>query len=319
MVSYLNLVKKADAVPYPHEKSYNEFMKNVFILVSHDGSFQLGYLLKLVVDELSNFPQYFTISNENRTVQFNFSLHTIELRESALSAIGSSWKAKKLFSTLNGWRDELYIVFDPLQNPYFRLERAMCPLLGVVMYGAHINGYVELPNGELKIWVPRRAANKATYPGMLDNTVAGGLGYPYGPLQTVYKECYEEAGLDEEYLKKGNKVRSCGAVSYFYQLKPMEFNSELGLIQPEVEYIYDIKMEIDKIPHPVDNEAEDFQLMSIDEIKIRLQNGEFKDNCGAIIIDFLIRHSIMTAEDESNFLEMNSRLHRMLPFPIRGN
>lgn len=319
MVSYLDIIKKVDVVPYPHEQSYTEFLSNIYILWSHDSTFQLGYLLPSVVNALSAFPQYFTITKSNRTIKLNSTLNSIELRTEALSKIGEIWKSESKFQTLLGWRNENYTIYEPSNNVYFYLERAMCPLLGVVMYGVHINGYVKLSNGDLKLWVPRRASDKATYPGMLDNTVAGGLGYPHGPLETVYKECYEEAGLEEEYLKKNNKVKPCGAISYFYQLKPFEFTSELGLVQPEIEYIYDIQMDLDKIPHPVDNESEDFKLMSLDEVKQRLVNGEFKDNCGAVIIDFFIRHSIITPETEPNYLEITNRLHRFLPFPVKAN
>lgn len=57
--------------------------------------------------------------------------------------------------------------------------------------------------------------------------------------------------------------------------------------------------------------------MSINEIIKRLKNGEFKHNCAGIIIDFLIRFGIITPETEKDFIEINSRLHRMLPFPVR--
>ena len=316
MRTYLDIVKKVDVVPYSHEAEYDDFVSHFFRLKSHDGSFNLGYLIPSVVKELFKYPQYFMI-NDN-IVKFSFSLDTIEKREEALEIIGNEWKNQGLFDTLKGWRNEKYTIYGPINEVYFHLERAMCPLFGVVMYGVHINGYVKSPiTGEIKLWVPRRAANKATYPGMLDNTVAGGLGYPYGPIETCYKECYEEAGLEERYVTKN--IKSCGVISYLYQLKPFDFESELGSVQPEVEYIYDLYMDENTIPHPVDHESEDFQLMTIDEVKKRLLNGEFKDNCGAIIVDFLIRHSIITPELEKDYIQINSKLHRYLPFPVRSN
>lgn len=322
MVSYLDVVKKVDSVPYPHEQEYGQLRENVFTLTSHNGFFQLGYLIQPVVEALKEYPQYFKISIEDKTVKFNSNLDTIESRENALSIIGNNWKSKSIFKTLEGWRNEKYTIYsndkeNNLKIPYFKLERAMCPLFGVVMYGVHINGFVRTLDGEIKLWVPRRAANKPTYPGMLDNMVAGGIGYPYSPLETCYKECYEEAGLDQEYVSK--KIKSCGVVSYLYQLHAKDYSSEAGLIQPEVEYIYDIEMDESIIPHPVDHESENFRLLTIQDVKEKLLNGEFKDNCAAIIIDFMIRHSIITPDNEFEFIEINNRLHRFLPFPVKSN
>lgn len=318
MTSYLEVVKKVDVVPYPHEAEYSEFKENVYVLLSDNSKFQLGYLTMPVLSALRQFPHYFNIDDANKIIKFDSSLGTIEEREEALQIVGKKWKSEELFDTLKGWRNEQYTIYGNCKTPYFRLERAMCPLFGVVMYGVHINGYVKTPDsGDYKLWVPRRAADKPTYPGMLDNTVAGGLGYPYGPLETCYKECYEEAGLDKEYIS--SNIKSCGVVSYLYQLEPKTYNSEKGLVQPEVEYIYDLEMDTDVIPDPVDHESEDFKLMPIDEVKERILNGEFKDNCAAIIIDFMIRHNIITPENEQNYLEINSHLHRFLPFPLRPN
>lgn len=315
MNSLLQVIRKVDVVPYPHETQYEDFTQNVYTLCSHDRSFALGYLLKLVVDEMRHFAEIFEVDYLNRKVAFHEKLNTKELREEALRIVGEKWKRENKFETLRGWRNEEYTIYDQNKEPYFNLERSMCPLFGVVMYGVHINGYVKNELGEYSLWIPRRAQDKPTYPGMLDNTVGGGLGYPYGPLETVYKECYEEAGLEASYLKE--RMYSCGMISYLYQLKPYDFETELGLVQPEVEYIYDIEMDSETIPHPVDHESEDFRLMTIGEIKTRLFNGEFKDNCGAVIIDFMIRHSLITPELEPDYLEINSRLHRFLPFPTK--
>lgn len=317
MTSFLSIAKKVDAVPYPHERDFIHFFNNVYTLKSHDDTFNLGYILKPIYEELAKFPQYFEANDSNRTIKLSITLDTALKRECALEEIGKSWSKQPLFDTLKGWRNEKYTIYDDKQCVYFRLERAMCPLLGVVMYGVHINGYVVGSDDKIKLWVPRRAANKPTYPGMLDNTVAGGLGYPYGPLETCYKECYEEAGLKEEYVAQ--HIKSAGVVSYLYQLKPNDFESEMGLIQPEVEYVYDLQMQSGVKPYPVDHESEDFQLLSLDEVKLRILNGEFKDNCAAIIVDFMIRQNLITPESEPNFIEINNRLHRFLPFPVKNN
>lgn len=315
--TFLDLVKKIDVVPYYYNpKEHKSFRDSVYTFVSHDGSFRLGYMLPMVAKEFKKHSDVVTVDDKTREVCIKPSLNTLRARNQAFNKIARIWREKCAFDHLKGWRDELYTIYDPDKKPYMRLERAFCPLLGVVMYGCHINGYVIVPGtGELKLWVPRRSATKPTYPGMLDNTVAGGMGYPHGCLETVVKECYEEAGLKAGYVT--DHVTSVGVISYFYQYSKGEYASEKGFVQPEIEYIYDLKMDPDTIPHPVDHEAQDFTLMSVDEVVGRLKNGEFKHNCAGVIIDFFMRHGLITPEDEPDYVEIQNRLHRKLPFPTR--
>jgi len=35
----------------------------------------------------------------------------------------------------------------------------------------------------------------------------------------------------------------------------------------------------------------------------------FKPNCALVLLDFMIRHGLITAENEPNFLEIMTRLH----------
>ncbi|ODV87195.1 hypothetical protein CANARDRAFT_5748 [[Candida] arabinofermentans NRRL YB-2248] len=315
--SFLDLVRMVDVIPYQEDITSSAYFKrNVYNFMSHDLSFQLGYLLPIVVEQLAKEPYVVTVNTSERIVSINPALNTLELRNEAFAKLALKWKSSELFETLKGWRDELYVIYSGVQTPYMRLERAMCPLMGVVMYGVHINGYVESNDSDvpLKIWVPRRSATKPTYPGKLDNTVAGGLGYPYGKFETCLKECYEEAGLDPSYTEKN--LVYVGEISYLYQMKANDFETEAGLVQPELEYIYDLRMDADLIPHPVDNEAEDFKLMDVDEVIQRLKAGEFKHNCAGIIIEFLMRRGIISKE-EPYFDEMRRKLHRVLPFPIQ--
>lgn len=196
-----------------------------------------------------------------------------------------------------------------------RVERAFSSLLGVVTYGVHAVGYVppeKSSSGKLKMWVPRRAANKPTYPGMLDNTVGGGLGHPYGPYDTMIKESYEEAGLSEQFV--GPRVRAAGVVLYIFQP-----NGRAGPVQPEVEYLFDLPFDDEAlvVPQNTDGEAEDFKLLDVDEVLALLRQQRFKPNCGVVIVDFLIRHGYITADSEKNYLELVARIHRKMPFPTR--
>ena len=47
----------------------------------------------------------------------------------------------------------------------------------------------------------------------------------------------------------------------------------------------------------------------------------FKPNCGLIIVDFLMRHGMITVEDEPDFFEIGWSCHkdlsRIVAFPVR--
>jgi hypothetical protein len=81
------------------------------------------------------------------------------------------WRKESIFSCLNGWRNERYSVYGPT-GVLFEVERAACGLVGVRTYGCHLNGFVKTANG-IKMWVGKRSKEKQTYPGMLDQIVAG--------------------------------------------------------------------------------------------------------------------------------------------------
>jgi hypothetical protein len=42
--------------------------------------------------------------------------------------------------------------------------------------------------------------------------------------------------------------------------------------------------------------------------------GEFRPDSAAVLVEYLIRHGFITPENEPEFVEINVRLHRRLPF-----
>lgn len=294
--SYLDIINKVDNFTYEEDKSF-------FRLLSHDGKTPLGLIDHSVAKYFQKSDFIFT----EDAIQINPIYDTFTKRNDLFLDLASDLKSVPEFKEElgKGWRNELYVVYNPTSVPYFLVERAFSVLIGVVTYGVHLTGYVQDASGKLKIWVPRRSDTKPTFPSMMDNTVAGGLGYPYGIWETVVKECYEEAGLDEEFVKKNTK--SAGVVQYMYR-------TSKGRVQPEVEYVFDIKFPENVIPHPVDGETQDFKLMEVEEVISKLD--EFKPNCALVIIDFLIRHGYIGAE-EDGFGELLVRLHRSFPYPGR--
>jgi hypothetical protein len=151
-------------------------------------------------------------------------LKTHSERSKALKQVVEAWRDEGLFpDPLKGWRNELYAIFGPGPVNVFDLERAACALFGFVTFGVHATAYTS----DYRIWVPRRVSTKATWPGYLDNSAAGGITAGDLPYESMVRECGEEAGLEEEVVR--SSMKQTGVISYFHRTSPA------GWVQPEVE------------------------------------------------------------------------------------
>jgi len=160
----------------------------------------------------------------------------------------------------------------------------------------------------MRVWTPRRAANKPTWPSYLDNTVAGGITAGDSQAESIVRECWEEAGFPEGLVRK--YIKATGLLTYVYKTKD-------DLIQPEIEYIYDLALpSADIVPNPVDGEAEAFELMDFKETMKQIRQARFKPNCALVLIDFYIRHGLITPETEPDYVEIVAKMHNSLGLPI---
>ena len=82
-------------------------------------------------------------------------------------------------------------------------------------------------------------------------------------LDTLVKEAEEEASLPADIIR--TQAVAAGAVSYFY-VREASAGGEEGLLQPEVQYVYDLAITEDIIPKPNDDEVEAFSLMPLHEV-----------------------------------------------------
>ena len=214
---------------------------------------------------------------------------------------------------LDRWRNELYPIHGHKSETEdtISMDRSGSPLFGINTYGAHMTMYTKTDRG-LQIWVARRNRLKQTYGGMLDNTVAGGLATGEQALQCLAREAQEEASLPEELIK--SNAKACGTVSYVH-VRDARAGGETGLMQPECQYVYDLEVGTDIHPKPNDDEVEEFYLWTVEDVRAQLGEGNFKPNCALVLIDFFIRHSLVTPEQEPHYAEIVARLHRRLPFP----
>jgi len=148
------------------------------------------------------------------------------------------------------------------------------------------------------MWIARRASDKPTYPGMLDNTVAGGQPIGLGLFENLIKECEEEAGIPAELA--GHAV-AVGAITYCVEAAD-------GL-KPDVQFCYDLELPGDFTPVNRDGEIQEFFLWPIDKVATVVRDTrEFKFNCNLVIIDFLVRHGVIPF-DHPDYIDITEGLH----------
>lgn len=218
-------------------------------------------------------------------------------------------RTNKVFKVLGGWRTEKYPVLGSMQPVV--IERAAANLFGIITRGVHMTIYTMTASG-MKIWVPRRSRTKSTYPGMLDNSVAGGLSMWDTPIQCLVREADEEASLDEELVL--GKARACGTLSWLH-VKDERSGGEAGLLQPGVQFVYDLEVDDKVVPKPNDDEVEAFHLWDIATVMENMASMKFKPSAAVVLVDFFIRHGFITAENEPDYVDIIARIHRKLPFP----
>ncbi|KAJ2775389.1 hypothetical protein IWQ56_000092 [Coemansia nantahalensis] len=274
------------------------------VLVGAASSSDVQQLCK-VSDSQANPP--FVVDDEQRQLTFAGWCDDREKRSAAVAAVLEQLRAAGAWASLAKWRSELYMVYGGgagAEGVAFAVERAASYNFGVRTFGVHINGTTRLESGETRMWVARRSLQKQTWPGYLDQIVAGGIGNGAGVRASVAKECGEEGGIPPELAAR---AICAGTIQYFTR-------SELGL-QPETQFVFDLELPRDFMPFPNDGEVDSFHLWTIDEVMDNIRRNRFKPNCAACVVDFMIRHGHLTPENEPDYLEILDNLHVKLPFP----
>jgi isopentenyldiphosphate isomerase len=255
---------------------------------------RVGWVRHGFADTLARFSDVFDVLRE--AVRLSDRLDSFQARSDALEAVVRKLEAEGL---IKGRRNEYYPVSTTFAaKPLAKIERAAIPPFGLRAYGVHMNGFVRKADG-IHMWIGRRAKDKHTYPGLLDNTVAGGQPMGIGLLDNLVKECKEEAAIPEALARRAVPV---GAITYCME-------ADDGL-KPDVQFCYDLELPEDFVPHNTDGEIESFMLWPIAKVaEIVRDTGEFKFNCNLVIIDFLVRHGLI-APEHPDYLDIVAGLRR---------
>ncbi|KAK7049806.1 hypothetical protein VNI00_005236 [Paramarasmius palmivorus] len=341
-LSYLDLIDKCDNCrvnrpsPLPEPSPFDTEKLIPWCLSPDATSPAIGLLRPIIIDTLrheneesrqNNRAELWHIESNGDSVSrvtFQSWANTISKRNAAMKELCERWRDTGLFEDICGpkkWRAEMYPVYrDPFgvhdyptegqtadeqtMNYVFEMERSVCALFGVVTYGIHMTAF-ERDNDTFKIWVPTRSKTKQTFPGLYDNTVAGGIPSGMGMFESLVKECMEEASIDEAVVRK--HARATGSISYF-------FRTSKGWLQPEIEYVYDLEIPLGADPtlfqpKPLDGEVECFELLNHHEVIQRMKAGGFKPNCALVLIDLFIRFGLISPDNEPNYQKIITRLH----------
>ncbi len=245
----------------------------------HIGKQCIGHVKHQFAEELAQWPSVFKVTDshvvmntgsEDGAVDFEASSHLLAEINRELVSCG----------VINQTHGEQYPVKNEFEQPaWLVIDRSAVPYYGIKAWGQHLNGYVK-KNDRLYLWIATRSKNKGTFPGKLDNMVAGGLPYGITLEDNIAKECREEASVPDSLI---HLIRPTGSIRYCVEI-------EKGL-KPDCLFCYDLELPESFTPVCQDGEVESFALLPVEEVaEIVRDTNRFKSNCNLVIIDFLVRH-----------------------------
>jgi 8-oxo-dGTP pyrophosphatase MutT (NUDIX family) len=212
-------------------------------------------------------------------------------RDSTLAAINAHLRAAGL---LRGWRNEIFTIVDPAGKAtgsatanavLARTERAAARFWGTLTQGAHANGWVAGADGRpAHLWIARRALNKSTDPGLLDNLVGGGVPDGQTPWQALMRESWEEAGLAAE---QAAKAQPAGLLRVHREVAH-------GL-QFEDLHAYDLALPEGFEPRNQDGEVQGFACLPVGQALALAMGHEMTVDSALVTLDFGLRHGLQPA------------------------
>jgi hypothetical protein len=254
----------------------------------------VGLVSPAFAAELAAYPEVFAVRADAALLDER--LTTFAERTAAVDGVLRDLHAK---GVIRGWREEPYRVGRGWHAaPLLQVERAAVPLLGVVAYGIHVNGYVR-EGRDIRMWLARRSPTKPLDPGKLDQIVAGGQPATLSLMDNLVKEADEEAAIPRALALRAFPT---GAITY-------TLLRQEGL-RRDVIFVYDLELPAGFTPQPRDGEVERFYLWPLEQVRdVARDTEDFKFNCAPVAIHFLIRHGVIGPE-EPDYLRLLAAFRR---------
>ncbi|OWZ05830.1 RNA-binding protein [Phytophthora megakarya] len=225
----------------------------------------------------------------------------VEERSQAFQKMEAELKQEGAFPF---YQDELYMARTTFSSPtLFNYHRGVGPYFGLSQFATHLNGFVrDKDTGVVShVWIATRSASKKRWPLMHDTIVGGGLPAGISALENMVKEAQEEAGLEPSWTRK--RFVAAGSISYVSK-------HPYGLTNDTM-FIFDVELPTDIAPVNQDGEVESFDLLPVQDVLSRLwsEPKRFKPDVCILLLDFFIRHGILTADNFVDYEELQRELH----------
>jgi 8-oxo-dGTP pyrophosphatase MutT (NUDIX family) len=275
-----------------HIRRCNEYRAERFLPLFH-GADRIGLVRRDNAEALRRFPQVFAVAGDavRLVAGGDFAALSAQIDRVVEQLVADGLVPK--------WRNEFFAIGTRWATPpLFKLDRGAVAFFGVRAYGVHLNGYLR-GREPLRLWIGRRAPDKKVAPNRLDNLVAGGVGYEHGLFETLAKEAREEADMSASLIAHAEPV---GIVSYRMEVPEGA--------RDDVLFVYDIALPDDFVPRNTDGEIASFEIMAADDVVERVRSTEeFKFNVNLVIIDFALRHGLVSPDDP-DYLDLVTGLRR---------
>ncbi|MGE0800909.1 MAG: NUDIX domain-containing protein [Lautropia sp.] len=160
---------------------------------------------------------------------------------------------------LPGWRGERVHLYGAAETePLLTVERGLLRPLGLLLRSVQVNVFT-LEKSQLRIWVARRADSKAVDPGCYDTLVGGGIAGDETPLETLVRECQEEAGIGRALARRAVPI---GVIDSTAQV----VDGAVTVLHRERLMLYDLKVPVSFQPALVDGESQSARYLSPDAV-----------------------------------------------------
>jgi 8-oxo-dGTP pyrophosphatase MutT (NUDIX family) len=250
------------------------------------GDERVGWIRASDAPLVARWPDVFDIDDrpQGQRILLSARFDDVNARSVALGTVIGALAAE---GRIPGWRDEIYAIRNAFDAPPLAyIERAASRFFGTMTYAVHLNGVVEYADSSAhsslaqapQLWIARRSDTKTTDPGMLDNVVAGGIGWGFSIGETIVKECWEEAGIDADIASRAQP----GRVAHVLQSLPEG-------TQAEQIFVYDLALPDDFVPMNQDGEVGEHRLARIDEVARWIEEGALTVDASLATLDCLLR------------------------------
>lgn len=150
-------------------------------------------------------------------------------------------------------------------------------------------------DGEMKMWIQRRASNKASHGGMLDCTVAGAIVAGQTPIESMEREAEEEASFTLEIVKRAKPCvyASSGSNRLLNMNIVRSSGTEESYCRPGCGFGFEVELREGEEPEPNDGEVEEFWCVGMEELRRRLEASEFMPNAAKVLVEWLVGRGLL--------------------------